>query len=397
MYGLGDLMLGGNSGSRSMGALGIAMRNTYEFNYANPASLSSLPRNTAVFNFGMSNSNYYQKLGTATNSYNGVSLNDVGFAIPLYRGIGLGVSLTPISAVGYNTSIVNNNAQIIENIGRAVYSYYGEGGVSQVALSLGVKVVAGLSLGAQVGYYFGSIDRHWESNIYSVIQSNSYRIIRSSEFLRTDHLVFNFGAQYQFRVGDDDNLTIGATYMPATSINAKRSALTVTSSNNLNDTVGVSSAILPIRLADKFAAGIFFSNPKFGIGLDYYRQDWRNSFQTPAGISLTVVNDFRFGAQYTPDRNSIRSFFSRLTYKVGARYANSYLIKDNIPLDEWAVTLGFDIPLKKQNYSAFHFGLEYGERGSINPLSIREQYFKVFLGLSLFAGDDMWFVRRKFK
>lgn len=397
MYGIGDLMIGGNIGSRSMGGIGVATRNPTEFNYTNPASLSSLPQHSAVFNFGAVNSNYYQSLGKSTTSYNSVDLHDIGFAIPLYRGIAIGVALTPVSAVGYKTSIINNNPSIVENIGRAIYTYYGEGGVSQIALNFGAKVIGGLSLGASLNYYFGTIDRHWESNITSVIESASYRSLKSTEFLRIEELRFSVGAQYQFRIGDDDNLTFGVTYMPATHSKLNRTALTISSSKSLIDTISSNLSQLAITMPEKISAGLYYSNDKFGAGVDYHRQNWEGSFETPSSIQLNVVDDIRFGAQFTPDRNSLRSFASRLTYKVGARYATSYLMRDGIPLNEWAVTAGVDIPLKKRNYSAVNLGIEYGQRGSYAPGAINENYFKVFIGLSLFAGDDMWFVKRKFK
>lgn len=398
MYGIGDLMVGGNVGSRSMGGLGVAMRNHSEFNYANPASLSSLPRHSAVFNFGTVNSNYYQTLGKSTTSYNSVDLHDVGFAIPLYKGIGLGVSLTPLSAVGYKSNLINNNESIIENIGRGVYSYYGEGGVSQVALHLGIKVIAGLSLGATLNYDFGSIDRHWEASISSVLEPIKYRSLINVEYLRVEQLRFSVGGQYQFRIGDDDMLTLGVVYMPKSETKLSRTALSTTRSTSIEDTISFERGLFPISMPEKISAGIYYSNAKFGVGFDYHRQNWAGSFTTPQGITLTTVDDFRIGAQYTPDRASLRSFLSRLTYKLGGRYATSYLMRDGVPMNEWAITAGVDIPLKKRNYSAVNIGFEYGQRGAINHsiTAVRENYFKIFVGLSLFAGDDMWFIKRKF-
>lgn len=398
MYGIGDLMVGGNAGSRSMGALGVAMRNSTEFNYFNPASLSSLPRQSAVFNFSAVNSNYYQSFGKSQTSYNGVDLHDIGFAIPLYKGIGLGISLTPVSAVGYKTSVINNNQSIVENIGRATYSYYGEGGVSQVTLHFGAKVIGGLSLGATLNYNFGTIDRHWESNISSILEPTSYRRLTNAENLRLEHLRFSVGAQYQFRVGDDDMLTVGLVYMPESKTRFERKAVSLTASTNMVDTISLDNSLFPITMPEKISAGVYYNNVKFGFGIDYHRQNWKNAFQTPQGITLTCVDDFRIGAQFTPDRNSIRSFAARLTYKLGGRYATSYLVRDGVPMNEWAITAGVDIPLKSRNFSAFNIGVEYGQRGAINQsaIAVRENYFKVFFGLSLFAGDDMWFVKRKF-
>ncbi len=396
MYGIGDLSTSGNVASRAMGGIGVAYRSPYEFTYQNPASLSAIPRNTAIFNFAGSSSNYYQNDGNLSTAYNGADLYDLGFAIPLYKGIGFGVSLTPFSSVGYNTLIINKNEDIINNIGRAIYSYYGEGGVSQLTATLGAKVVAGFSVGVSMHYLFGSIDRSWDTEIFSLINNDSYRGVYTTESFTIDKLRFTFGAQYELRIGDDDLLTFGATYAPKSNGDFNKRLFTYTQSSSLVDTVVNSNVRFDSTIPEKIAVGVYYKNNKFGVGFDYSRQDWRGAFDTRTpDISLCLVNDYRLGAQYTPDRYSIRSFFSRITYKMGGRYANSYIMRNGQPFDEWAVNLGFDIPLKMRNFSAFNLALEYGQRGSQKAV-IRENFFKVFIGVTLFGGDDLWFVKRRF-
>lgn len=395
MYGLGDLSVGGTAASRAMGGLGVAVRSPYEFNYQNPASLSAIPRNTAIFNLGAVSSNYYQSSDNLNTAYNSVDLNDLAFAIPLYKGIGFGVSLTPMSSVGFNTMLIGNNQSVIENIGRSIYTFYGEGGISQLSASLGVRVFKGFSLGATMNYMFGSIDRHWTAELYSLIDNTIYRRVNNIESLTSNQLTFTVGFQYEFRVGDDDILTIGATYAPKTETDFKQRLLTYTGSENLYDTVAKSNNDYPMVFPEKISGGIYFKNTRFGIGFDYSYQDWSGAFAVPKDISLGVANDYRFGAQYTPDRYSIRSFFSRITYRIGARYATSYLRHNDLQYSDWAITCGFDIPLKMRNFSSFNLGIEYGQRGTKANI-IKEEYFKVFIGVSLFGGDDMWFKKRKF-
>ncbi len=394
MYGIGDLSVGGTASSRAMGGIGIAVRKEFEFNYQNPASLSVTPQRTAIFNFGMVNSNYYQE-GIVNNAYNSVDLHDLGFAIPIAKGLGVGVSLTPLSSVGYNTTVINNNSDIIENIGRAVYSYYGDGGVSELNLMVGWKVFGGFSIGATMHYDFGAIDRHWTSTIYPLISSESYRTVESQENLNISKLRFTLGGQYQIRVGNDDHLTFGATYSFKSNSSLEQTLISYTTDGVLYDTVAFSQGEFNATIPAKIAGGIYFNNSKLGIGFDYIHQNWEGAFATTGDITLGAINDYRFGAQYTPNRLSLRSFFSRLTYKVGGRYATSYLVRNDNQLRDWAVTLGVDMPLRSRNFSALNLGFEYGSR-SANAQVLTENYFKVFIGFSFFGGDDMWFVKRKF-
>lgn len=395
MYGIGDLAVGGNISSRAMGGLGVGMRDPYEFNYLNPASLSSIPQRSAIFNFALASQNYYQQMGDKTNSYNSVDLHDLAFAIPLAKGVGLGFSLTPLSAVGYKTMVVDNNPDVTSEIGRAVYSYYGDGGVSELNASVGAKLFAGLSLGATMHYQFGTIDRTWTADIYSLLDNTDYRTLTSIERMFISKIRFSFGAQYQVRVGLEDNLTFGATYAPESNGSFENTTLALTTSTTIIDTVSMGTANFNAVMPAKYAAGVYFNNAKLGVGLDYTYQDWSGAFETPDNITLAATNDYRFGARYTPDRNSVRSWFARMTYKAGFRYATSYIVKDGHQTNNWNVSLGFDMPLQSRNFSAFNFGVEYGERGAYQAV-LNEKYFRVFFGVSLFGGDDMWFVKRKF-
>lgn len=395
MYGIGDLSIGGAMPNRLMGGIGIATSDPYTFNYQNPASLSSIPRNSAIFSIGAAMSNYYSKMGGNSTSFNSVDLQDVGFAIPLYRGIGLGFSLTPLSAIGYRSVIVNNNPSIIENIGRSVYSYNGEGGVSQLSMHFGMKVVAGLSLGASLNYNFGSIDRFYNTEIFTFFEQGDYRAIKSVEHMNVSKLSYSLGLQYKFRVGATHSITVGATVTPKIRTESNKIELSTSVAETQTDTIFYNASRFSMNVPTKFGGGIYYSDAHLGIGFDYNYQDWSGAFAVPERILLGVQQDFRFGAQYTPDRFNIRSALARWTYKVGARYGQSYLMYDNVKLNDWAVTFGADIPLKVRNFSKVSVGFEVGQRGTLNQGQALDTYFKVCVGITLF-GDDMWFVKRKF-
>ncbi|MDE5944638.1 MAG: hypothetical protein K2G93_03520, partial [Rikenella sp.] len=70
MYGIGDMAVGGSAFNRAMGGVGIAGRDPHAFNYRNPASMSVLPRQSAIFNFAGEGKNIYAKDGNTSTSYN---------------------------------------------------------------------------------------------------------------------------------------------------------------------------------------------------------------------------------------------------------------------------------------------------------------------------------------
>ncbi|MEG0601633.1 MAG: hypothetical protein RR499_01180, partial [Mucinivorans sp.] len=263
---------------------------------------------------------------------------------------------------------------------------------------LGVVLVRGLSAGATANYNFGVIDRYYNADIYPMLTSDVYRSIKTVQNIHLSRFTFNFGLQYSVRVGPEAALSFGATYSPRA--NAKTRQTTYSSSpinSAISDTISYVAEKASLVIPEKYAGGIFFSNKYVGFGVDYSYQDWSGAFDIPQDhkITLRAKHDVRFGVQYTPDRYSIRSAMSRWTYKAGFRYSNSYLMRDNYPTNEYSVTLGADIPLKLRSASMASVGFEYGQRGAKVAGQAFEQYWRIFLGVSLF-GDDGWFRKRKF-
>ncbi|MEG0032743.1 MAG: hypothetical protein RR485_00570 [Mucinivorans sp.] len=399
MYGIGELSVGGTTANRLMGGVGLGIRRSDVFNYMNPASLSAIARKSAIFNFGgMAVNNYSQTLQSKT-SFSSFNMHDLGLAFPLARGVGFGFSLTPVSDVGYSSYVIDNNQSVIENIGRSVYTHSGEGGVSALSAHLGVMVFRGLSLGLTANYNFGVIDRYYNTDIYSLLDDSKYRSVKTVDNFHVSQFNFNIGLQYSMRVGPEAALTLGVTYSPRSNSKARQSIFSASMNEGaFADTLSYSkNEKVPFALPEKFAGGLFFVNKFIGVGVDYSYQDWAGAFDIPADQNTTMgaKHDVRFGVQYTPDRYSIRKALARWTYKIGVRYTNSYVMRNNYNIDEYAVSLGVDIPLKLRSASAASVGFEFGQRGAKVAGQAFEQYWKVFLGVSLF-GDDGWFQRRKF-
>lgn len=397
MYGLGDLQQGGSAEYVAMGGIGVAVRDSYSFNYANPASLSAIPQRAAILNFGGQLKNLYSRTVSAKTSYNSANMHDFGFAFPLARGVGLGVALLPYSSIGYYNVVTKRSDPILDNIGSSVYTYDGEGGVSQLQAGVGVKISRGFSMGLNVHYYFGSMNRYYNATITPLLNDAVYRSVSSTEVSYVSAVTAEIGAQYQFRVGKESNLTVGATYQTAARTNMEANSLQTTQSNLAVDTVSFFRGEASLTIPEKISVGVHYQSDKLGFGVDYIQQDWRKAFEINAGSieSLGVYREIRAGMSYTPNRIDIRSFLKRWTYKAGVRYGTSYLNFGGQQMNDYAVTLGLDIPLRKGSISKISVGAEVGNRGTTRNNMVQETYFKVVAGLTLF-GEDMWFTRVKF-
>ena len=403
MYGLGDLRLGGSAEIRTMGGAGVAIQNPYTFNYLNPASLSAIPRQSALFNFGGEGQNYYSKTASSSNSHNSFNFSDIGLAFPLAQGVGFGISLSSVSEVGYETAIVDDNSSVVENIGRGIYTYSGEGGISQVTGSLGVNVFKELSLGANVIYYFGSMDRFYNAKLEPMLNPTDYNEIKSFSKTHVSKVLYSLGMQYRIRVGTASSLTLGATFQPKAVIRSNENREQISIRGLMIDTIYMGKTPNHITVPTKLEGGLFYYHDggRFTAALDYSWQDWSGSFTIPQdqNITLRSQQQIRLGASFTPHRFDLRSTFNRWTYRIGARYGTSYLTFNGQKMNDMAVSVGLGVPLSKHKvYSRISLGAEFGQRGTVNHGLIRDRYINIFAGITIFGdAEDGWFRRQKFR
>ena len=128
-------------------------------------------------------------------------------------------------------------------------------------------------------------------------------------------------------------------------------------------------------------------------------QDWASyeeQFADTITDQLSGSTEFAFGVQYRPkkDLSPNASAFKNGRYRLGFRYAQSYLQLGETQLDEMAFTAGFGLPIARQT-SLINFGIEFGERGTVDNNLIREQFTNVYVGLSL-SPIGKWFNKRKY-
>ena len=111
-------------------------------------------------------------------------------------------------------------------------------------------------------------------------------------------------------------------------------------------------------------------------------------------MSTTKAQDVRLGFEITPNRTDIRYMMKRWTYRAGVRYNNSYLVRNGNQIKDYAVSVGFGIPLQRGGFSLLNVGGEFGQMGELKNGMVRNTYVKLYVGFNLFTQG--WFVRHKF-
>lgn len=402
IYGIGDISKQGTAFNKGMGGVGVATRNRRFINYLNPAAVTARDSLSFMADFGLVQNNKVFKQGNLKSGNNTFNIYDFVMTFPIYRSSAFVVGITPFSDVGYDFSSIETDPEIIGNTGNITYDSYGIGSVYQVFLGAGVTLWDNLSLGAEALYYFGNIDKVTNMN-YS---NSSYRSINGGNNIIVNAFTGKFGIQYEQKLGGNLSMTVGATYRLGADMKgysteyryANLSSVTDTLRHNV-DTLGGSG----VRIADEIGVGISIrSGEKWMAELDYIRSDWSKSgFDNVSGLGVsgdmqfksTASQSIRAGFEFVPNRNDIRYYLKRCTYRAGVYYDQSYYKLDGNNVNTFGITLGLTLPVFRL-YNGVSFGVDIGQKSSSRNNMIRERYAKFVIGFNI---HDIWFVKNQYQ
>ena len=214
-------------------------------------------------------------------------------------------------------------------------------------------------------------------------------------------LTGKFGLQYEQRLGGDMSMIIGATYRLGTDMKGYSKNFRYATQSNVVDSLKYTVDTLSaagMKFGDEIGVGISVKNgEKWSAELNYIRSDWSNSgFDKTSGFNVagqstfssTVSQSFRAGFEFIPNRNDIRYYFKRCTYRFGAYYDQSYYKLDGNNVNSMGVTFGMTLPV--HNYhNGISLGMDIGQRANMkNPSMIRERYVSFVIGFNI---HDIWF------
>ena len=419
MYGIGELTTPGSLAMRSMGGVGVAVRNPGAVNMLNPAAFSAVPQKSFLFGFGLEGQNYYNSQrseGTTKKSaYNTFNFHDIAFQLPVHKRIGLGFSLTPYSSVGYRTKFYapyDAEDPVWGSVGPVQYAYEGEGDITEVKAGIGWEVAKNFSIGLAAQYYWGKIERSYTLTPTSIVGDGTFNPIVGTGTYTVSRFKGQAGVQWNAVLNARRALTFGATYDFGGDLRP-RSEERIYTSGVANTTVKGDSVNLKLVLPAQVVVGAYYMTARWSLGLDYVYQNWggRNKgiARTALGasgesfdVAYADTHTVKFGVEFIPSRYDARRFLKRWSYRAGVRYGSYNQTFGGHELHQYAVTFGFGIPVHFFGSSSIDVGVEYGCRG-FNVAEriglVRQRYFKFAVGFALFAGSEngeYWFVRPKY-
>ena len=406
IYGVGEISKGGTAYTRSMGGVGIASRNKRFINVTNPAAVTARDTLSFMADFGLVQKNTLfsqNELRSAKNTFN---IYDFVMSFPLWKSSAFMVGITPFSDVGYDFSHVETDPDIIGNTGNITYDSYGAGSVYQIFLGAGATFWKRVSVGAEVIYYFGNIDK-----VVNMDYANtSYRSINSGNDIAVRGVTGKFGLQYEQKVAGDISIVAGATYRLGTNLRGYSTTYSYANQSSVSDTLDFKVDTLRnsgIRFGDELGVGIAVKGgDRWCAEFNYTRSDWtRSGMNSAAGFAVkgkmnftpAVSQSFRAGFEIVPNRNDIRYYLRRCAYRAGVYYDQEYYKVNGDNIQTYGITLGVTLPVFRW-YNGISIGVDFGQR-AFNPRTIsesnvvREQYVAFNIGFNI---HDIWFQKPRY-
>ena len=389
-YGIGMLSDQSQGYSRAMNGVGLGLRKGNIVNTLNPASYSAIDSLTMLFDVAVSAQVTNFKEGNARiNARN----SDFEYAVGSFRllpNIGMAFGILPLSNVGYqysaNTFLNSTNGSVTE-------TYSGQGGLHQVFLGAGWRVMKPLSIGVNLSYLWGTTERSITTSGSSSINSltRMYSVSVSSYKL-------DWGLQWMHKLNKEEELIVGATVGIGHKLNGTPELINANAS--VSDTLQAS----PLHLPMSYGIGAtWIKNNSLTVAADLKMTNW-SSISTPCYVSnsngstiqetTTYKNLYQalVGVDYVPDELSPK-YLKRVHYKMGAGYSTPYYnINGKNGPKEFSLSAGFSLPLQNSynNRSILNISAQWVHFSATDLIT--ENTFRLNLGLTF---NERWFAKWK--
>ncbi len=391
VYGIGNLHGEGTSWNKGMGGVGIAARNHRFVNTLNPASVTARDTLSFMADFGMNGRISLFSEGDKRALNTTFNIDDFVISFPMWNHTAFMVGLTPVSDVGYKIAYSDLSVSNLPT-GRQSFSSTGNGGIYQVFAAAGATFWNRLSVGAQANYRFGTINK-MASMSYEDESSRSWAV---GDSLQVSNVTAKLGLQYEQPLSARSRLSVGATYKFSTLIGGYHTHYEQKGIDYSSGRYVKNLSESGLRMGDELGVGLAYrKGDEILVEFDYTRQNWSNSgFDTYKGFSnvgdaafaSSVGQSFRLGGEFTPNRNDIRYFLKRCTYRAGAYYESSHYTVGGAHVEAVGITLGMTLPVFRW-YNGLSIGLDFGRRG-LQSSQVKETYFGFSVGMNVF---DIWF------
>jgi hypothetical protein len=297
-----------------------------------------------------------------------------------------------------------NFATIIDDdlLGRTNQTANGSGSITRAYFGIGLQPFKFLSVGFHFSYMWGNLTGVNTIEYLDHTQALSYG---RRENTHINDVFFDFGLQAVLPLNDNSNLTFGATFSPKTPLNGyaeeliargtsieKEGELFVDADTLTYNKLKFKGSDLEIPLQLGFGISYNIKN-KLSVTADYSNSAWQDITFPDEFSKTTNRTRYGFGVEYIPNDRNPKTYLSRIRYRLGAHYLNDYLTINNYQLEDFGISFGGGFPLKRSKTSV-NLSFEFGQRGTVKYGLVKENYFRIYLNLTL---HEFWFMKQKFE
>ena len=394
-FGIGALSDQSQSMSRGMNGVGYGLRQGNNVNTLNPASYSGVDSLTMLFDMGVSGQFTHYEEGKLKRNASLASFEYVVGSFRAWKNVGVSFGLLPYSSVGYEYATSSRD----QNLGQLTESFTGSGGLHEVFLGFGWRLMKPLSIGVNAGYLWGSIDRSVLPDADATANS-----LRKNYSTSVSNYKLDIGAQWVQPIGRFDRLTLGAVV--GLGHNLKNDAeMTIVSTNQLSN----SSDTTALKLTDAFELPMSFGvgaayqhAGKLTLAADFTLDKWGdvkfptftgNEYKLQSGLLKDRLK-MSVGLDWLPNPSQMGGrFLEHVHYRLGAGYATPYYyINGKEGPKELSVSAGFGIPIVNMhnNRSVLNISGQWVRSSATDFLT--ENYFRINIGVTF---NERWFMKWK--
>lgn len=384
-YGYGQLADQGSGNSKAMGGIAYGLRDRYQTNFANPASYTAVDSLTFMFDGGISMQNTNFSNGAVKKNAKNSSFDYITMQFRLSKWGAMSIGLLPYSNVGYSMYESGET----EDGTPYVNTFSGEGGLHQLYLGAGFKILKNLSIGANISYLWGDMSR----SRYQSFSSNS-DIMPLTTIYGTEVTSYklDFGAQYTQQFGKKHSATVGVVFSPGHDLGNDSYVQQQLGNSTTGYSTSQRDTTMTMGIPMTLGAGVtYVYDDRLTVGVDVMFQKWN---------SVTFMNEpdafcnrakIALGAEYIPNLMG-RSYLAHIKYRLGAYYSQPYYKIDGVrAANEYGVTAGFGLPLPRSR-SVLSISAQYVRTQGKEAQFLNENTLRLCIGVTF---NERWFWKRK--
>lgn len=385
-YGYGQLADPGSANSKAMGGVAYGLRDKNHVNFANPAAYTAVDSLTFIFDGGVSLQNTNFSNGTLKQNAKNSSFDYVTMMFRASKWAAVSLGVIPYSNVGYN---VGKTTEATDNVPENVLTYSGEGGLHQVYLGAGFKIIKNLSLGANISYLWGDIDRVLTENFTSDTQF--YNFVKSTN-VSVKSYKLDFGAQYTLEFAKKHALTLGAVFSPGHDLSNVSTVYTQLGNTTDGYTTSTKDTVVACSIPTTWGFGVtYVYDNRLTVGLDAMFQNWADASYMGDSEALCKRGRISLGAEYMHNPMA-RNYLGHVKYRLGAFYSRPYYkIDGERAADEFGITAGLGLPIPRTR-SIVSLSAQYVQTQGKKESFLDEKTFRVCVGITF---NERWFFKRK--